>query len=164
MSMFDEPRPYSVYKYVTDESGEPTVYAGQIVAFVKATNPWEAVEKAGFDDMNAYGASMVDEEQMDNYKKAIAEERKLLSKISKELNGFIEEREAELRKLREERECPNGCGKMDEHFRCKACGFGYELENSLVPTLEQEIADKKKNGEDTKELEEFLNRIKENLK
>ena len=161
MSSFDEPKNYYVFKYIVDSvTGEPTEHAGEIQAFVKATDPWDAVEKAGLDDMNKYGANRVD--KLEDFEKAIAEERKLLKKISKELKGMKDEEQAERDRILAERECPNGCGKMDEKFRCKNCGFGYEGEQ-LVKDLDELIKKAKKDGEDTTELESLRDSIKKGL-
>ena len=48
---FDDTKNYYVFKYVVDTvSGDPTDHEGEIQAVVKATDPWDAVEKAGFTD------------------------------------------------------------------------------------------------------------------
>jgi hypothetical protein len=160
-SIFDAVKNYYVFKYVVDKvSGEPTEYEGEVQAFVQATDPWEAVEKAGFDDPNAYGANRI--ENLEEFEKAIADERKHLSKISKQLKEMTAERDAEREKFLKERPCPNGCGQMDEKFRCSNCGYGFEGEQ-LVEDLEKTIKDEKKKGNDTSELEAIRDTIKASL-
>ena len=153
-SYFDKEKPWYVFEYIVDPvSGEPTEYAGEIKAFVKAVHQWEAIETAGFDDYNAYGANVMDETRdFDKFTKSIADERKLLKKISKELKGFIEERDAKTKEFLKDRPCPNGCGKLDEKFRCPNCRYGFEAEE-LIKELDKAIKDAKKNGEDTSDLE-----------
>jgi len=160
-SEFDSQRNYYVFRYVVDSvTGESTDHEGEIVAFTKASNPWEAVENAGETDMNKFGANRID--KLEDFEKAIQDERKLLSKISKQLKVMTDRRDAERKKIMDERECPNGCGKMDEKFRCKACGFGFEGQQ-LVDNIEQNIKDQKAKGEDTTELEAFRDQVKESL-
>ena len=75
VSGFDDEKNYYVFKYVVDKvSGEPTEYEGEIMGFVKATDPWEACEKLGFTDPNEYGANYM--EDVSQMEKAIKEERK----------------------------------------------------------------------------------------
>ena len=155
MSMFENQK-YAVYKYVLDESGEPTEHMGEIVAFVVADDLWEAVEKAGFDDFNLYNAKRIDEMELDKFQKAIAEERKLLSKLSKELKPMIEERNKKMD------QCPN-CDIPLVDGKCQQCRFGYEIEDNFIPAMEQEIADRKANGEDTTDLEKILGEMKASL-
>jgi len=160
MSSFDEVKNYYVFKYVVDSvSGEPTEYEGEIQAFVKATDPWEAVENAGFDDANAYGANLMDNENLGTFTDAIAKERKHLSKISKELKGMSDELESERAKYFEERPCPNGCGKLDEKFSCPNCGYGHEADD-LIKDIEKTIEEEKKKGNDVLELEGIRDAIK----
>ena len=157
MSSFDEEKNYYVFRYVVDPvSGNPTEYEGEVQAFTKATDPWEAVTNAGFDDMNAYGANRVDD--MDTFEKAIVDERKLLKKISKQLKEMTDERDAELEKFLKERPCPNGCGQLDDNFNCPECGFGHEQEE-LLENLKKTIKDEKKKGNDVSELESIRDMI-----
>lgn len=152
-SIFDAEKNYYVFKYIVDPvSGEPTEYEGEIQGFIKATNTWDALEKAGLDDTNAYGANRVD--NLDDFTKAIATERKLLKKISKQLKEMTDERDEEIKKFMEDRPCPNGCGKLDEHFACPVCGYGHEAEQA-VEELDKLIEEEKKKGNDTTELERF---------
>jgi uncharacterized Ntn-hydrolase superfamily protein len=129
-SFFDSLKNYYVFRYIVDSvSGEPTEYEGDIVAFVKATNPWEAVEAAGYDDMNQYGAKYIDDD-LDKYVDAIAEERKILKKISKQLKEMVvehDEQRAELEKeLREKAEAdgatPEEIDAMLQDFKNRATG------------------------------------------
>jgi len=160
-SYFDSVKNYYVFKYITDKiTDAPTEHEGDIEAFVKAKTPWEAMELAGVDDSNAYGAELVDD--LDGYANTIKAERKQLSKISKELKEMTDERDAERRKFMEERPCPNGCGKLDEKFRCDKCGYGHE-QKQLVDDLDKMIKDLKKAGEDTKELEAIRDSIQSQL-
>ena len=116
---------YYVFKYVIDSvSNEPTEHAGDIQSFVTATDPWNAVEKAGFSDLNTYGANRIDD--LLTYKASIVTERKLLTRISKELKIMIDKQNEETKKVLTERLCPNGCGKMNKNFQCNKCGFGKE--------------------------------------
>jgi len=162
MSRFDEPKQYYVFKYVIDKmTGDPTNHEGEVQAFIIADNPWEAVEKAGFTDCNTYGASEI--ENLDEFEKAISEERKHLSKISKQLKVMTDARDEERKKFLEEKPCPNGCGKMDDQYRCKECGFGYEGEQ-MLKEIEKAIKDGKKAGEDTSQLEAIRDMLKESLK
>ena len=161
MAGFDDVKNYYVFKYVVDSvSGDPTEHEGEVQAFVKADNPWEAVEKAGFSDLNAYGANMID--SLTNFGESIAAERKHLSKISKQLKTMTEEEDAERAKFLEERECPNGCGKMDEKFRCKGCGFGREGEE-VIKELDETIKKEKKAGNDTTQLEAIRDLLQKEL-
>ena len=151
-SIFNAEKNYYVFKYVVDAvTGEPTEYESDIVAFVKATDPWEACEKAGFDDANAYGANRI--EDLGKIEKAISDERKHLTKISKQLKEMTDEQEAEKQKFIKERKCPNGCPEqMDSQFRCKNCGYGHECED-LIKDIDKMIKQEKKAGNDTSELE-----------
>ena len=162
MSSFDEEKLYYVFKYVVDTiSGEPTEYEGEIQAFIKATDPWSAVEKAGFNSMNDYGANRI--EDLSKFEKAIADERKHLKKISKQLKEFTDEEKKKRDKFYEERLCPNGCGKMDEQWKCDKCGFGKEKEQ-LIGDIEKTIADEKAKGNDTTELEAIWDAINKTFK
>lgn len=158
MSSFDEPKNYYVFKYVVDPvSGEPTEYEGEIQAFVKATDPWDALEKADLDDANAYGANRID--KLEDYEKAIKEERKHLTVISKQLKEMTDERDEERKKFMEERPCPNGCGKLDDKFRCDKCGFGNEAKE-VIKELDAVIKEEKKKGSDVSELESLRDALK----
>lgn len=160
-SYFDSEKNYYVFRYIVDPiSGEPTEYEGEIQAFVKATDPWEACTKAGFDDPNAYGANLIDDPR--KFVKDIETERKHLSKISKQLQPMIDEIEAEREKFFKERPCPNGCGKLDEKFRCPVCGFGHEAEK-LIEQLDAIIEEEKKKGNDVSELEAIRDSIKDSI-
>jgi len=160
-SYFDSIKNYYVFKYVIDKvSGQPTEYEGEIQGFVKATNSWEALEKSGLDDTNLYGANIID--NLEDYETAIKDERKHLTKISKQLKEMTDERDAERKKFIEERPCPNGCGKLDEKFRCDKCGYGHE-QKQLVDDLDTMIKDLKKSGEDTTELEAIRDSLKSDL-
>lgn len=161
-SIFDAEKNYYIFKYIVDPvSGDPTEYEGEIQAFVKATDPWEAVTKAGFDDINAYGANRIDDPK--KYEKLIADERKHLTKISKQLKEMTEEADAEREKFIKERPCPNGCGKLDEKFRCPKCGYGHEAEE-LVKDIDKLIKDEKKKDNDVSELEAIRDSIKDSTK
>ena len=161
MSSFDEARNYYVFKYVVDSvTGEPTEHEGEVQAFVKATDPWEAVTNAGFEDMNAYGANRIDDVM--TFEKAIAEERKHLTKISKQLKDMTDELEAERQKYFEERPCPNNCGKLDEKFSCPKCGYGHEVDD-LLKDLEKTIKEEKNKGNDVSELEAIRDTIKASI-
>jgi len=160
-SSFDAIKDYYVFKYVVDPvSAEPTEYEGEIQAFVKAADPWEAVSKAGFEDMNAYGANRIDD--LKKFEEAIATERKHLTKISKQLKEMTDERDAAHKKFLEERECPNGCGKMDSKWRCDKCGFGREAEE-IIKELDKAIKEAKKAGEDTSGMEEMKKQLQATL-
>jgi hypothetical protein len=159
-SMFDAEKNYYVFKYVVDHKGEPTEHEGEIQGFVVATDPWEACTKAGFDDMNEYGANV-----MEDPKKtagAIATERKHLSKISKQLKPMIDKIDEDRKKVLDDNECPNGCGKMDKKQRCKKCGFGFEGEK-MLKDIERVIKEEKKAGNDTSQLEAVRDALKEEL-
>jgi len=157
MSSFDDPKLYYVFKYVVDPvSGESVEYEGEIQSFVKATDPWNAVEKAGFTSMNDYGANRI--EDLSKFEKAIADERKHLSKISKQLKEFTDEEKKEREKFYEERLCPNCKIKMNEKWQCDKCGFGKEKEQ-LIGDIEKTIADEKAKGNDTTELEAIRDAI-----
>jgi hypothetical protein len=160
MSSFDEDKNYYVFKYVVDSDGEPTEYAGEIQAFVVASDPWDAVSKAGYDDMNIYGANYVD--NIEGFETAIADERKILKKISKQLKDMREVEETARKKILEDRECPNGCGKMDENFSCDKCGFGHEREQ-LIKDIDKQIKDDKKAGTDTTRLEAIRDSLQASL-
>jgi hypothetical protein len=161
MSSFDEKKRYYVFKYVVDSvSGEPTNHEGEVQAFVEATDPWDALEVAGFDDVNAYGANRVDDPKV--FEDAITEERKLLKKLTSQLKDWKDSDEAAYKEIIEKRECPNGCGKMDEKFRCKECGYGYEAK-SIVKELDKMIKDGKKNKLDTSELEKLRDELQKTL-
>tara|TARA_R110002110_G_scaffold44052_1_gene136145 strand:+ start:1916 stop:2416 length:501 start_codon:yes stop_codon:yes gene_type:complete len=158
---FDDTKNYYVFKYVVDTvSGDPTDHEGEIQAVVKATDPWDAVEKAGFTDNNAYGAGMIN--SLTDIVTSIAEERKTLSKISKQIKVMTDEEDAERTKFLEERACPNGCGKMDEKFRCKNCGFGCEGEE-VIKELDETIKKEKKAGNDTTQLEAIRDLLQKEL-
>lgn len=160
-SQFDAIKNYYVFKYIVDKvSGEPTEYEGEIQSFVKACDPWEAVTNAGYEDLNQYGANRVDD--LADFEKAISDERKHLTKITKQLKTMTDERDAERKKYMEERACPNGCGKMDEKFRCEKCGYGHEAKE-LVSDIDKMIKEEKKNGKDTTELEAIRDSIKSQI-
>jgi len=163
MSRFDDPKQYAVFKYVVDKAtGESTQHEGEIVAFVTSSDPWQAVEDAGLGgDMNKYGANEID--NLEEFEKEISDERKLLTKISKQLKVMTDARDEERKKFLEEKPCPNGCGKMDDQYRCKACGFGYEGEN-MLKEVQKAIKEAKKAGEDTSQLEAIRDMLKESLK
>jgi len=161
MAGFDELKNYYVFKYVVDSvTEEPTEHEGEIQAVVKASDPWDAVEKAGFTDNNAYGAGMIN--SLTDIVDSIAEERKTLKRISKQLKTMTDEEDAERTKFLEERECPNGCGKMDEKFRCKECGFGREGEE-VIKELEETIKKEKKAGNDVTQLEAIRDVLQKEL-
>lgn len=127
---FDSEKDYYVFKYVYDPVKEEyTDIEGDIQCFVKATNCMEALEKAGFDNPEQYDARQIDERQVKEIGKAIAKERKHLSKLSKQVKEYTDEKAEEERKFKEDRPCPNGCGKLDENFNCDKCGFGHENES-----------------------------------
>jgi len=160
-SYFDSVKNYYVFKYVIDNvTGDPTEYEGEVQAFVKATDPWEAVTNAGFEDANLYGANLIN--NLEDYEKAIKEERKHLTKISKQLKEMTDERDVERRKFMEDRPCPNGCGKLDEKFRCDKCGYGHE-QKQLVDDIDKMIKEEKKAGNPTKELEAIRDSIQSQL-
>ena len=128
---FDSVKDYYVFKYVYDPVKEEyTDIEGDIQCFVKALNCMEALEKAGFDNPEQYDARQIDERQVKSIGKAIAKERKHLSKLSKQVKEYTEEKDAEHKKFLEERPCPNGCGKLDKDFNCDKCGFGHEGEST----------------------------------
>ena len=168
MSYFDSLKNYYVFRYIVSSvTGEPTEHEGEIQAFVKATDPWDACEKAGMSDPNLYGANLVD--KIDVMEKAISDERKLLTKISKQLKAMSDEEAAEVKKLKEERPCPNGCGKLDEKYSCDKCGFGHEGEfkytdeeqkQSIFDQVEERIKEAKADGEDTTDLEKLRDDMK----
>lgn len=163
-SIFDAEKNYYVFKYIIDAvSGEPTEHEGEIQAFVKATDPWEAVTNAGFDDLNAYSANRMDEENLDKFTTAISDERKHLKKISKQLKTMTDERDEEVKKFMDERPCPNGCGQLDENFSCPNCGFGHEADD-LIKNIDETIKAEKKKGNDTSELEAMRDSIKDSIK
>lgn len=153
--MFENQK-FAVYKYVLDESGEPTEHMGEIQAFVVADDLWDAVEKAGFSDFNLYNAKRIDDMELDKFQKAIDEERKLLSKLSKELKPMIEDRNKKMD------QCPN-CDIPLVDGKCQQCRFGYEIEDQLIFGIEQDIADRKANGEDTTDLERVLEEMKKSV-
>jgi|TARA_R110002126_G_scaffold253231_3_gene396274 hypothetical protein len=161
---FDDVKNYYVYKYVVDSvSGDPTEHEGEVQAFVKAANPWDAIEKAGFTDTNdtiVYGANMIN--SLADYTESIVNERKHLSKISKQLKVMSDEEESEKAKFLADRECPNHCGKMDEKFRCKECGFGREAEE-VINELDKTIKKEKKAGNDTTQLESLRDLLQKEL-
>ena len=161
--MFDEPKPYAVFRYVLDAKGESTEHAGQIVAFVKSTDPWQAVEDAGFDDMDLYGANMVDPETYDKLQDSINEERELLDKVEAQLKEFIDERNAEIEKFKEERPCPNCGTKMDNQYRCPECSFGHE-KRELLDNIKEQIKEAKKNGGNTDDLKELKKALETAIK
>lgn len=168
MSSFDEPKHYYVFKYVVDKvTGEPTEYEGQVQDVVMATDPWAAVEAAGFNDMNVYGANRID--NLEKFETAIKNERTLLRKISKGVKVMADALRAERQKFKEERPCPNGCGQMDEQYRCEKCGFGFEAEQlyddvvETIEELEETIADETAKGNDTKELEAMRDSLRQQI-
>lgn len=119
---------YYIFEYVYDSAEEEyTQIEGEIQGYVKATDPFDACKKAGFEDYNRYFAKPV--EDLDSHTEAIKKERKHLSKVSKQLKGMIDERDQARKDFEENRPCPNCEEKMDEDFTCPKCGFGKELEN-----------------------------------
>ena len=160
-SIFDTLKNYYVFKYVYDVVNEKyTALEGEIKAFVKATDCWDAIEKSGLTDTDAYGANLI--ENLSDFEKAISTERKHLTKISKQLKEMTDERDAEIAKFTEERPCPNGCGKLDEHYRCPICGFGHETD-VMIEDIDKLIAEEKKKGNDTSELEAIRNTIAQTI-
>lgn len=157
-SYFDSEKNYYIFKYVVDPvSGQPTQFEGEIQAFVKATDPWDACEKAGFTDSNTHGATLIDDPR--KFVKAIEDERNHLTKISGQLQPMLDEIKAEQKKYFEDRPCPNGCGKLDEKFRCPKCGYGHEVEQ-VIKDIDKMIDKAKKNGDDTSELETIKDYLK----
>ena len=158
---FDDVKNYYVYKYVIDKvSGEATEFEGEIMGFVKATDPFEACEKLGCGDMNLYGANYID--NLDDFTKAIADERKHLTKISKQLKEMTDERDAERKKFLEERKCPNCDIKMDKAWRCDKCGYGHEA-SEAIEQLDKVIEEEKANGNDVGELEDIRKALQEEI-
>ena len=157
-SMFDAVKYYYVFKYVVDSSGNPTDHEGEIQAFVKATDMWEAMDNSGFTDSDLYGANLCSEEHLEQFTEAIAKERKHLSKISKQLKVFTDERDAAQKAFDAERPCPNNCGQLDENFSCPKCGFGHETDD-IKKEIEKEIKKGKKKGEDVTALEELYDSL-----
>jgi len=157
-SMFDAVKMYYIFKYVVDSSGNPTDHEGEIQAFVKATDMWEAMDNSGFTDSDLYGANLCSEEHLDQFTKAIAKERKHLSKISKQLKVFTDERDAAQKAFEDERPCPNDCGQLDENFSCPTCGYGHEADD-LKKEIDKAIKKAEKKGEDTSELEAMRNAL-----
>ena len=161
MAGFDDVKNYYVFKYVVDSvSGDPTEHEGEVQAFVSADDPWDAIEKAGFTDTNVYGANMIN--SLADFTESIATERKHLSKISKQLKVMADAEDIERTKFLEERACPNGCGKMDEKFRCKDCGFGREGEE-VIKELDETIKKETKAGNDTTQLEAIRDVLQKDL-
>jgi len=158
VSGFDEERDYYVFEYVYDVVGEDyTEHEGDVVDIVRACNSIDALEKAGLDDYNRYSAKAL--ENAKEFKNAILNERKLLNKLNKKIDGLIEEREEKKRKILEDRECPNGCGKMDKAWRCKSCGFGHEKEQ-MLKDLNTAIKEEKKRGNDVTHLDALKKTLK----
>ena len=119
----DDMNNYYVFKYVVDAvTGKPTMHEGEIQAFVKATDPWDALEQANCDDTDAYGANVIDKPE--HFVDAIAKERKHLRKVAKQLKVMTDEIADAKKEFEENRPCPNGCGKLDENYACDKCGFG----------------------------------------
>lgn len=131
--MSDNLKNYYVFKYIVDAiTKEPTEHEGEIQAFVKATDPWDAVTKSGLnDDMNIYGANRID--NLSDYVKSIKNEYKLLRKINKQLKTLIDEEKAIETDAIKNHLCPNGCGKLNKKNICNACGYGHP-DNTIVIT------------------------------
>ena len=131
--MSDNLKNYYVFKYIVDAiTKEPTEHEGEIQAFIKATDPWDAVTKSGLtDDMNIYGANRID--KLSDYVKSIKNEYKFLRKINKQLKTLIDEEKAIETDAIKKHLCPNGCGKLTKKNICKACGYGHP-DNTIVIT------------------------------
>jgi len=159
---FDSERDYYIFEYAYDPiENDYSHIEGEVVDIVKGTNSMDALEKAGIEDFNRYSAKPL--EDFDSFKNTIKEEKKLLSKLTKKIDALIDVRETERKKFFEERPCPNGCGKMDEQFRCSKCGYGHETEQ-LIEQINKTIEDEKAKGNDTTELESIRDAIKKDLK
>lgn len=156
LSYFDAEKNYYIYRYVRDVKGDFTEHEGEIQAFVKATNSIDACDKAGMSDPNEYGARQIDD--LDKFVKAIEDERKHLTKISKQLKEMTDERDEKRKEFYRNPQCPNGCGKLDEALRCPNCGYGHEGEET-IKKIDDLIKEQKKKGEDTSELESLRDAI-----
>lgn len=158
---FDADWLYYVFEYVYDVTAEEyTPYEGDMIDIVKASNSMEAVNNAGFDDFNKYGAKII--ENLDVYKDAIKEERKILSKLNKKIDEQIAERDKKQKEYLEERKCPNCDIKMDKAFRCSKCGYGHECKE-LLKSINKAIKEEKKAGRDTSNLEDIKKEIQEEI-
>ncbi|MCP3685942.1 MAG: hypothetical protein GY861_25120 [bacterium] len=153
-------RRFYIFKYMVDHNGDPTEFQGDVVDFVDATDSFDAMDKAGFTDYNTHGANLVD--KVEDFESAIADERKLLKKLSKKLKDWSDADEAERQKFLKERPCPNNCGQLDEKFRCPKCGYGREGEE-VVKELDKVIEQEKEAGNDTSELEKIRDSIQADL-
>jgi hypothetical protein len=119
---------------------------------------WEAMDTSGFTDHDLYGANLCSEQHLEEFTKAIAAERKHLSKISKQLKVMTDERDAKQKAYMDERPCPNDCGQLDENFACPSCGYGHEGDE-LKKEIDKAIKRAKKRKEDTSELEAMRNAL-----
>lgn len=160
LSYFDSDKNYYIYRYVKDITGEFTEHEGEIQAFVKATNTIDACDKAGMGDPNEYGARQID--NLDEFVTAIENERKHLTKISKQLKEMIDERDEKAKAFYRDPQCPNGCGRLDDALRCSKCGYGHEGEKT-ISKIDDLIKQQKNKGEDTSELEALRDVIKKSV-
>jgi hypothetical protein len=162
-SIFDADKIFCVYEYCYDSvKGEYTNLCGNEVAFVEAPNMFEALDKAGCGDTDKYGAMIVYKEDLDKYSGLMKEAQTRIGTAIDQLDELVDKEHEDIKKLREDRECPNGCGKMDKKFRCKECGFGYEQEK-MLEDLKRSVKVAKRKGEDVSEIEKVIEQIEAQL-
>lgn len=115
---------YYIFEYVYDPNEEEyTSIEGEVQAYVKAGDPFDACEKTGYTDHNRYFAKPL--ENLDSHVESIKKERKHLSKISKQLKEMVAEHEEQMKK------CPNCGADLDEEHNCPECSFGHEFDGVM---------------------------------
>jgi DNA repair exonuclease SbcCD ATPase subunit len=173
---------YYVFKYVFDPvKGEHTELEGEVQGYTQAEDPFEACDNLGLSDPDEYFAREI--EDLDAHVDAIKNERKHLTKISKQLKTMTDERDKAREDFEKNRPCPNCGEKLDDNYNCDNCGFGHEIEDELqthidglkeeLGFLEDDKADysdkefnsRKKDLEDQiADCEKFLKKVKDSNK
>ena len=109
---------YAIFMYI--EGAEDRT--DNVVAYVEANDPFEACEKAGYNDPSTHFARQVNSMEQETKYVADAEE------LVKKLRGQIDELNAADKKEYEATKniCPNCGGTLNKARNCKACGFGID--------------------------------------
>lgn len=82
---------YRVYEYFKNpDTGEYTVYRGNVLGYVKASNSWAAISALGYDG-DEYGAEAIDGKQLTNDLEAIKKEEKTLKHLKSMAAPFKKE-------------------------------------------------------------------------